>query len=992
MLTHKGIAFIVLLTSLLVPCLAWGQSTGKISGRVLDSQTGEPLPGANVLIKGTAIGASTNLDGRYTIENAPAGADTLRVSYIGYTTREVAVQVREGASIALDLELQAVGVKGKEVVVTAQASGQNAAINQQLASQNVVNVVSAARIKELPDANAAESVGRLPGVFLMRSYGEGSQVSIRGLAPQYNQVLVDGIQIPATDANNRSVDMSMISSDMLSGIELFKTVTPDMDANVLGGTVNFQIREARAASSGAPRVDLVMQGGYNNLQSTYNDYKVSATVEKRFADNAFGVLVQGIVERKNLTADIFGGDYGQQISSYTDFGSIVMNSLNLQNKPTEKQRYDGTFVLDYKWNGGKADLMNMVSKGSQSTETFRQSFNMNSNNNSITYLASQFTPVTNVITNILDVRQNVLSFNVDARLSHAYTENINPGYWSLTFTQGSAGVSGVDQSQNPVAIARDAAEYVNPDRTWLSGISTNSNFTRQRNVAGSVDFERSFNVSDFISADLKFGGTYRYTFRSNDHSTGDGANLDNPAEGAGAVRAAIIAANPWMVQWLSSHGLQTNGNSPFPITMFYDSSSAFGEFLGGDYTMTGYPTDIGLLSRVQNEIILSQVGHTASTGNYYAPDEKGNISDDYHGTEYQNAGYIMAAINLGPQVTLIPGVRYQGLRTTYTAAYISLWGSVNTYPNPFPHIDTTVSEYHGYWLPDIILRYRPFSWFDVRLSYTNTLSYPDFRYLTPQIHINSSITPGNVDRWNNFDLKPARSQNYDLALSFYDNTIGLFSVDPFLKRIDDFIFTYGGYAITDPSIYPLPAYTLNYTLSNTQINNPYRVDLWGVEVDWQTHFWYLPSVLSGLVMNANYTHIFSQAKYPIHFTRAVGFPPKTVQVDTFYTARLIDQPSNIINLSVGYDYLGFSARLSMINQFDVFNGTNFWPGLRQAKATYLRWDFSAKQNLPWLGLQVYLDILNLNGEPDETVIQASGFPTAEESYGLTADLGIRWSL
>ena len=145
-------------------------------------------------------------------------------------------------------------------------------------------------------------------------------------------------------------------------------------------------------------------------------------------------------------------------------------------------------------------------------------------------------------------------------------------------------------------------------------------------------------------------------------------------------------------------------------------------------------------------------------------------------------------------------------------------------------------------------------------------------------------------------------------------------------------------------------------------------------------------------MNVNYTHIFSEAKYPIHFTRVVGFPPKTLQVDTFYTARLIDQPSNIINLSVGYDYKGFSARLSMINQFDVFHQTGFWPGLRQSKATYVRWDFNAKQSLPWPGLQVYLDILNLNGEPDITVIKASGFPTAEESYGLTADVGIRWSL
>lgn len=116
MLTKKCAVFTVLLLFVLIPQLSWGQSAGKISGKVMDAQTGEPLPGANVLIKGTGIGASTDLDGRYSIENVPTGADTIRVSYIGYTTREVPVQVRQGASVSLDLALQAVGVDRKSVV------------------------------------------------------------------------------------------------------------------------------------------------------------------------------------------------------------------------------------------------------------------------------------------------------------------------------------------------------------------------------------------------------------------------------------------------------------------------------------------------------------------------------------------------------------------------------------------------------------------------------------------------------------------------------------------------------------------------------------------------------------------------------------------------------------------------------------------------------------------------------------------------------------
>ncbi len=145
-------------------------------------------------------------------------------------------------------------------------------------------------------------------------------------------------------------------------------------------------------------------------------------------------------------------------------------------------------------------------------------------------------------------------------------------------------------------------------------------------------------------------------------------------------------------------------------------------------------------------------------------------------------------------------------------------------------------------------------------------------------------------------------------------------------------------------------------------------------------------------MNVNYTHIFSGAKYPFTMTERGGFPPTISYVDTFYTDRLIDQPNDIVNLSIGYDYQGFSARVSMIYQANVYSGTSFWPQLRTHTATYARWDFSAKQKLPWYGLQLYADVNNLNGAADITVVQGTGFPTSEQSYGLTADLGLRWTL
>ena len=175
------------------------------------------------------------------------------------------------------------------------------------------------------------------------------------------------------------------------------------------------------------------------------------------------------------------------------------------------------------------------------------------------------------------------------------------------------------------------------------------------------------------------------------------------------------------------------------------------------------------------------------------------------------------------------------------------------------------------------------------------------------------------------------------------------------------------------------------------INNPNRVELWGLESDWQTHFWYLPGVLSGLVLNVNYTHVFSKAQYP--FTVVTHPTPlKTVYVDSTYEDKLINQPDNIVNVSLGWDYKGFSILGSMIYQSAIFNSTNFHDQLRTDKKEYLRLDLAAKQKLPWYGIEVFMNINNLNGANDTYIVRGNGFNDTDESYGLTAQLGFRVNL
>ncbi len=986
MLRRKSTALLLGLALSFAPALVLCQTSGTITGKVTDSETGGALPGANVLIVGTSLGSATGLSGDYVISDVPAGSYTMRVSYVGYTPMQATVQVVGGITLTENFKLEAVALKGKGVIVTAQASGQNAAINEQLSSNRIMNAVSAARISQLPDVNAAESVGRLPGVYLVRQGGEGTELAIRGMAPQYNSVMVDGVEMASTSSGNRSVNLSMISSSSLRGIELFKTATPDMDAAFLGGVVNFQLREAKRNQFGGPEIDLNAQGSYDNLQNTYNNYKFAGTIGDRFLGKRFGILAQVISQRINLSSDEFGGSYSMVTKNIGKSNPISLDNLSLTYAPSEQQLLDGTVVMDYRLPEGKIDFMNFLSRGITNTENRNQSYSIPpEGNNTISYGASYSPNRLDVVTNLLEYQQDFALLNVDVKLSHSYSDYRNPGSWSATFSQGSVGFPVTSSRADPIVVGQEATTLVNPIYMYLGSISTSSSFNKSNEYSASLDLERDFNFSDLITGKLKFGGMYRASNRYYGYNYGNGTLDASPAQGSNGPLQQILNEFPWMTK--PPYNL-TNG-SALPLTAYEDSSFSYGKFLGGDYSL-GVPTNLGMLSQTINTVVtFMRTASPVMIASPYAPSQYQDAANNYTGNEYRSAGYVMATFNVGPQLTFIPGVRYQALQTSYTGVHYQAGSTDNSLPAP-PYSDTTMSEYHGYWLPDVILNYRPLSWLEARASYTNTLSYPNFSDIIPRLDV---ITGSEEVTWNNYALKPAHSQNYDLALSFYSNSIGLFTVDGFLKQIDNFIFPETVH-ITDPSLYPgVPSIAKGYALS-TAINDSFRVNLWGTEVDWQTHFWYLPSVLSGLILNINYTHIFSGAKYPYTITYPgtfqTGFQP--VYVDTSYTDRLLDQPDDILNLSIGYDYLGFSAVVSMIYQSNVFNATNFWPELRSSKKSYLRWDAVVKQDLPWYGIQVYLDLNDLNGASDTYVVQANGFPTSQATYGMTADLGLRWSL
>jgi TonB-dependent receptor len=342
----------------------------------------------------------------------------------------------------------------------------------------------------------------------------------------------------------------------------------------------------------------------------------------------------------------------------------------------------------------------------------------------------------------------------------------------------------------------------------------------------------------------------------------------------------------------------------------------------------------------------------------------------------------MATLSLGDNLSIVSGVRYQNLTTHYTGFRgIEVTRGVQGK-------DTTVSVPHGLWLPMVHVKYEPTAWLQLRAAYTNTLVYSDYSTLSPRYMI--SVT--GKFTYNNFSIEPATSENIDLVAALHSNEIGLLSFTGFRKRIKGLVFFTTRY-LTDLSEFPdIQQYTGVLYQFSTYINNTIPVDLYGLEAEWQTNFWYLPGFLSGFLLNVNYTHIFSEAKYPkslMQWHYEEDGTATRVVTDTFYTARLLNQPNDLLNVTLGYDYAGFSARISFLFQDNIFRNPDWWPQLRTMSGRYGRWDLSVKQELPWAGLQVYVNANNLNTEKDVTNNAHRSFPVAIDQYGLSVMAGVR---
>tara|TARA_R110000868_G_scaffold294140_1_gene554697 strand:+ start:39132 stop:42140 length:3009 start_codon:yes stop_codon:yes gene_type:complete len=957
------------------------QKSGTVSGTVSEASTGDELIGANVLIKGTLKGTSVDVEGKFSIRNVEAGSQVLVVSYLGFQTREIPIEVLEGENIEITVELEPQGYEGEEVTITAQARGQVAAINQQLSSNTISNIVSKDRIEELPDVNAAESIGRLPGVSIQRSGGEASKIVVRGLSPKFSNVTVNGVRVPSTDTNDRSVDLALISSNMLDGIEVTKALTPDKDADALGGTVDLKLRNASEGLSG----NLQILGGYTALQETYGNYRIAASLSNRFLDNNLGVILNLNTDRYDRSADSFSGSY-ERVTFGSNEGDIpYTQQIRLTENNIERSRLGGSVILDYKIPKGKVVFNGVYNK--LKNDGLRRGNNLifEGAQKHQEYTLTKGFNETDIFTSALSIEQDFGRLLYDVTLASTSSNSESPRDYNWVFWEEGAGSFNSTNSPDTLSPQALPSMFNNLlSNTNLFSLSESSRKTQEDEISAQANIRVNFELGDAISGYVKGGFKFRSLDRSNDQTEIGTGNT--PYYGGGRnFRQAIANSLPQF---------NLDPENRLPIEPFLSDYSR-DNFVGGNYSL-GYTVDPDLMLLI-NEIAKENLAYVNYSG-------RGSLGSDYVGTEDYSAFYLMSELEIGQYITFMPGFRYEGEETSYTAKYYDrndpAVGSAAPLES-YVYKDTTATRSGDFLLPMVHLQVKPLEWLNLRLAYTQSISRPNFNQYAPITYYSPLSQYANAPNEN---LRSSKSTNLDASLSVYQNKVGFFTVSVFQKEIEDYISFIQFRAVPGQTIIPdlnIEAAGNNVFTVNTVINNPNIATVKGIELDWQTNFWYLPSLLKGLVLNINYTKLTSEIANPAFIVEQVPIeprpirPPFSTQVlrDTSTVSTLPDQPDDILNLTLGYDYKGFSGRFSIFYQLGTNTGRGGDPFLGWDDTfndDYYRIDVSLRQNI-FEGFQVYANLNNLNSESDLSYQSSKyRYPTNEQLYGFTMDVGFKY--
>jgi TonB-dependent receptor len=927
---------------------------GNITGVISDAN-GIYLPGANVFIKALDKGTITDFDGRYTLISVPAGTYTLEVSYLGYENFSQQVSINAGQTSSLNIVLTPSSVDLQEVQVIGFGPGSQAtALNTQKSNINITNVVSTDQIGKFPDANIGDAVKRIPGITMQVDQGEARNIIVRGLSPQLNSVTLNGSRIPSAEGDNRNIQMDLIPSDMIQTIEVSKAVTPDKDADALGGAVNLITRTAPQGF----RLSATLGSGVNFIRDK-RLLNGSFLLGDRSENGKFGWMIGATVYDSDFGSDNVEAEWSDEFEFYTGADDA-----------------DGEPILD------EVDVdpyTNVTEQRLYNVQRIRRSFSAN--------LDYRFDPSNRMylktMYNWRDDRENrfVLAQEI------LDPEDIEQGDFTIT--------NGVP-TRFPVEAQRETKGGIDSDRNKNTRLEDQrmQNYTLGgEHLLGSVsiDWMASYARASEERLDERYALFTGEYIALNDNRDPEFPIMTSEIPGE-QDDASIFEFDEITneTQYTEEEDINLFLNFEAPLDLFAqgDGSIKFGvrgryknKFRDNNFFEFDLQDDFPTLAAVPTRDYTNPdflAGSQYRAGAYATPewlgalelnDEDGEavpdefLRDNFDVSEDVSAGYIMTTQKLSERMEILLGLRMEYTKTRATGNEIvdeeDVVGQIteeNSYTN---------------WLPGIHLKYDLSDQTILRLAWTNTLARPNYADITPfqdVIFSDEEVFLGNPD------LDPTTSMNFDLMAEHYFANVGILSGGLFYKRINDFIYTFISEAPDDRYGPDTEGYDVFQPLNGDEAS------VFGAEVSFQRQLDFLPGFLGNLSLYLNYTYLSSDA---------TGI--RNEDGDLREDIDLPNTAPNMFNGSLGYADSRFTARLSL-NFSDSYIdeiGGNAFEDRYYDQQLFL--DFNTSFAITDQ-LRIYADLTNITNQPLRYFQSISERTQQMEYYDMRLAFGLKYDL
>ncbi len=833
----------VLAAAIATPTLA-----GDLVGSVYDASETIALQAAQVRLVELDRIATTERDGSFLFSDVPAGEYTLEVNYVGAPSVRQTVSVPADGYVRTDVLIG--GDDAREILVVGQNANLASALSRKRGNDGVSDVLTRDAIGQFPDQNVAESLRRLPGVNVLNDQGEGRFVSIRGLDPELNATSLNGVRLPAPESDVRSVALDVISSDIIESIEIKKSLTPDMDADTIGASI-----EIETTSAFDRKKDLLTA----KIEGSYNDYadhvspKGSIDFAAKLSDN-FGVSGGASYYKRKFETDNIEADGWDD-----DDGLIYAEEVNYRDYDVERERISANLNFDLRL----SDTTELYLRGLYSQfddQEYRREVSLKfgeapSSGSGTSVEFDDADGEIEVQRSIKDrfetqrIRSIVLGGETDtgdwkASYSASWaksTENedgsVDPANFEAGFEESGLAV-GVDYSdpRKPLysVSGSNAAAFFDPLEYGLDDITVTAlSDSQDEEFAAKFDLGREF-VTDGGTFTVQGGAKARWRDKS--------YNLEaRYFENDDLTLADVLGEQTYRLTDIS------------PVPNYHGARDLL---FGNPDDFTLVPLDSDFDSAVE----------------------------DYSVTEDILVGYLLGRWD-SATLRVIGGVRYERTKNDITGNHVLLVEDEAVTVSPVAY-----ERDYDHWLPSLTIRYEPTPDLVLRAAGYRSLVRPKLSKLPPRFVVEENDDGEREGEFGNPDLLPYEAWNFDAAAEWYFSGNGAITAGVFYKDIKNFIVD----TVRESDVYQ----GIEFDEATIPINGE-SAEVFGVELSVAQKLNMLPAPFDGLLMQANYT-----------YTDATGLVPNDGDPTDLREITLPSTSKHTANIALGYEKGPISLRVA----------------------------------------------------------------------------------